>query len=109
MPTRIHPIDIHVGHRLRERRLRLKLELESLGSAVGVRAQRIQKYEDGRDRISSSPLYLLANALRVSVGYFFKELPGTRLPAREPIEAGPRRPKSVSITLERAAASDLSN
>src|SRR5215217_2628103 len=75
MPTRFHPIDIHVGDRLRERRLRLKMGLEALGSAVGVRAQQIQKYENCRDRISSSRLYLLANALRVSVGYFFKELP----------------------------------
>ena len=75
MPARIHPIDIHVGHRLRERRLRLALWLETLGRTVGVRAQQIQKYENGRDRISSSRLYLLANALRVPVGFFFKALP----------------------------------
>jgi transcriptional regulator with XRE-family HTH domain len=77
----------------------------ALGSVVGVRAQQIQKYESGRDRISASRLYLLANALRVSVGYFFKELPEHSAPC-EPIETGPRRPKSV---YERAAASDLSN
>ena len=75
MPTRVHPIDVHVGHRLRERRLRLTLGLEALGRTVGVRAQQIQKYENGRDRISSSRLYLLANALRVPVGFFFKGLP----------------------------------
>jgi transcriptional regulator with XRE-family HTH domain len=41
---------------------------------VGVRAQQIQKYENGRDRISSSRLFLLAIALRVPVSFFFAGL-----------------------------------
>jgi transcriptional regulator with XRE-family HTH domain len=73
--TKIHPIDIHVGHRLRERRLRAALGLEALGALVGVTAQQIQKYELGQDRISASRLYLLAVALRVSVTTFFQGLP----------------------------------
>ena len=73
--TRIHPIDIHVGHRLREQRLRAALSLEALGTLVGVTAQQIQKYELGQDRISASRLYLLADALRVSVATFFEGLP----------------------------------
>ena len=73
--TKIHPIDITVGHRLRERRLQAALGLEALGALVGVSAQQIQKYELGKDRISASRLYLLATALRVSVEAFFQGLP----------------------------------
>ena len=73
--TKIHPIDINVGHRLRERRLQADLGLEALGALVGVSGQQIQKYELGQDRISASRLYLLAAALRVSVATFFQGLP----------------------------------
>jgi transcriptional regulator with XRE-family HTH domain len=73
--TKIHPIDITVGHRLRERRLQAALGLEALGALVGVSAQQIQKYKLGKDRISAGRLYLLAAALRVSVATFFQGLP----------------------------------
>jgi transcriptional regulator with XRE-family HTH domain len=75
MPAKVHPIDIHVGHRLRERRLEVRLGLEALGKAVGVRAQQIQKYENGKDRIASSRLFLLAAALGVPLSFFFAGLP----------------------------------
>ena len=73
--TKIHPIDIHVGHRLREQRLQAALGLEALGALVGVSAQQIQKYELGHDRISASRLYLLAGALQVPLEDFFQGLP----------------------------------
>ena len=73
--TKIHPIDIHVGHRLRERRLGAALGLEALGALVGVTAQQIQKYELGQDRISANRLCLLAEALRVPIATFFEGLP----------------------------------
>jgi hypothetical protein len=103
MPTRIHPIDVHVGNRLRERRLRLALGLEALGRTVGVRAQQIQKYENGRDRISSSRLYLLANALRVPVGFFFKELPEHGC-ASVSVRANRSRTSATQVRVDRARA-----
>jgi transcriptional regulator with XRE-family HTH domain len=75
MPTKVHAIDIHVGHRLRERRLEAMLGLAAVGQVVGVRAQQIQKYENGKDRIASSRLFLLAAALGVPVSFFFVGLP----------------------------------
>ena len=75
MPMKVHAIDVHVGHRLRERRLEAMLGLADLGEVVGVRAQQIQKYEKGRDRIASSRLFLLAAALGVPVSFFFAGLP----------------------------------
>ena len=58
---------------------------------MGVRAQQIQKYENGRDRISSSRLFLLAIALRVPVSFFFV---GLTKPTR--IKASLRAPSANS-------------
>lgn len=68
------PVDAHVGHRLRIRRVLLGLDQGTLGARVGVSPQQIQKYESGYNRISASRLYDLAHALRVSLDYFFHNL-----------------------------------
>jgi len=67
-----HPIDIHVGRRLRTRRRLLGLTQQSLANAVSIRFQQIQKYESGANRISASRLWSLAKALEVSITYFFE-------------------------------------
>lgn len=68
-------IDLHVGSRLRYRRLSLGMSQEALAEAVGLRFQQIQKYEKGQNRIGASRLYRLAVALKVPLGYFFEDLP----------------------------------
>jgi transcriptional regulator with XRE-family HTH domain len=70
-----HPIDIHVGARLRLRRTLLGLSQEKLGEAVGITFQQLQKYERGANRISASRLYHLALVLDVPVGFFFEDMP----------------------------------
>ena len=75
--------------------------LMALGEAVGVRAQQIQKYEKGQDRIASSRLYLLAGALGVPVSFFFAGLPkgvgtkssSTAVRKRTDLEHSPSRPQ----------------
>lgn len=71
-----HPIDIHVGRRLRQRRRLLGLTQEKLAHAVNIRFQQIQKYESGANRISASRLWSLSKALDVSVSYFFDGMNG---------------------------------
>ncbi len=71
----IHPLDIHVGNRLRMRRLRLNLTQEKLANLVGLTFQQVQKYEHGSNRISASRLYEIATALKVPVSYFYEDLP----------------------------------
>jgi transcriptional regulator with XRE-family HTH domain len=68
-------VDLHVGRRLRLRRLVLGMSQRQLGDAVGLIYQQIQKYERGVDRVSASGLYRFARILNVPVGYFFKGLP----------------------------------
>lgn len=67
-----HPVDMHVGKRLRSRRTLLGMSQEKLGEAVGVTFQQIQKYERGLNRIGSSRLYEFARVLSNPVSYFFE-------------------------------------
>lgn len=71
-----HPVDSHVGRRLRARRRLLGLTQEKLAQAVNIRFQQIQKYESGANRISASRLWSLAKALKVNVSYFFEGMNG---------------------------------
>lgn len=72
-----HPVDIHVGKRLRQRRTILGLSQEAVGDAIGVTFQQIQKYERGVNRIGSSRLYDFSKFLAVGVSYFFEEMDKT--------------------------------
>jgi transcriptional regulator with XRE-family HTH domain len=72
----LHPVDVHVGKRLRQRRTMLGLSQEALGDAVGITFQQVQKYEKGTNRISASRLYGFARILGVRVLYFFEGMEG---------------------------------
>jgi len=69
------PIDIHVGQRLKARRVGLRISQSEIGKALDVTFQQIQKYENGANRIGASNLYKLAQALNVDVSYFFDDIP----------------------------------
>ena len=82
-----HPVDVHVGTRMRQRRTLLGMSQEKLGKAVGLTFQQIQKYERGANRMGSSRLYEFARVLDVPISYFFDEMPagvpnGRSAPAR---------------------------
>ncbi len=70
-----HPVDVHVGARVRMRRTLLGMSQTKLGDAVGLSFQQVQKYESGRDRISASRLYDLSRVLDVSIEHFFEDIP----------------------------------
>lgn len=72
-----HPIDIHVGRRLRARRRLLGVTQETLANAVNIKFQQIQKYESGANRVSASRLWALGKALDVPVSYFFDGMNGS--------------------------------
>ncbi|MFM9890630.1 MAG: helix-turn-helix domain-containing protein [Rickettsiales bacterium] len=67
-----HPVDIHVGRRLRTKRTILGMSQEAVGKQIGVTFQQIQKYERGINRMGASRLYDFAKALGVQVSYFFE-------------------------------------
>jgi len=75
-----HPIDVHVGHRVRERRTLLGLSQSHLAEQVGLTFQQIQKYERGTNRISASRLWQLSEVLGVPISWFFEDLDGGAAP-----------------------------
>ena len=70
-----NPIDVHVGSRVRMRRMLVGLSQEKLGERLGLTFQQVQKYEKGSNRVSASRLYQMAQILGVPVQFFFEELP----------------------------------
>lgn len=71
-----HPIDCHVGRRIRLRRAQLRLSQSALAARIGVSFQAVQKYESGSIRISASRLYEMSLALQVVPGFFFADYSG---------------------------------
>ena len=72
---RPNPIDVHVGSRVRFRRMLLGMSQEKLGEKLGLTFQQIQKYEKGINRIGASRLFDLAHVLGVPVQFFYEEAP----------------------------------
>jgi transcriptional regulator with XRE-family HTH domain len=69
-----NPIDVHVGGRIRMRRLLLGMNQETLANALGLTFQQVQKYEGGANRVSASRLSAIAGILSVPISYFFGDL-----------------------------------
>ena len=67
-----HPVDVHVGKRIRHRRWLVGMTQQQLAESVGIKFQQIQKYETGANRVSASRLWDIADALEVSVSFFFE-------------------------------------
>ena len=76
--ARPNPIDVHVGHQIRQRRGALGVSQEQLAGVLGLSFQQVQKYERGVNRVGASRLHDLARALDVPIGYFFEDAPGAR-------------------------------
>jgi transcriptional regulator with XRE-family HTH domain len=72
---RANPMDVHVGTRVRLRRMLLGMSQEKLGEHLGLTFQQVQKYEKGVNRIGASRLFELAKVLGVPVQFFYDEAP----------------------------------
>jgi len=84
-----HPVDIHVGQRLRLRRTLLGMSQEKLAEAVGLTFQQVQKYERGVNRMGSSRLFEFSRVLDVPISYFFEEMTPETARARSNMEEVP--------------------
>lgn len=94
------PVDVHVGSRIRMRRLFLGMNQETLAKALGLTFQQIQKYEGGANRVSASRLSATAEILGVPVSYFFSDLPPEDAAANKEEEAQRERlhrPESIDL------------
>jgi transcriptional regulator with XRE-family HTH domain len=80
-----HPVDIHVGKRIRHRRWMIGMTQQQLADKVGIKFQQIQKYETGMNRVSASRLWDIAETLGVEISFFFEGLSDE--PAAKPVQA----------------------
>ena len=71
-----NPIDVHVGGRVRMRRIEVNMAQQILGGHIGLTFQQIQKYEKGTNRIGASRLQQIGRVLEVPASYFFEGAPG---------------------------------
>lgn len=68
-----HPVDVEVGKRILLRRKMIGMSQSTLGAALGITFQQVQKYERGANRVGSSRLSHIAQILGVPVSHFFPE------------------------------------
>lgn len=81
-----HPTDVHIGRRLRERRVALGLSQGELAAKLDISFQQVQKYESGANRISGSRLWDFCLALDTPVEWFFEDLGAARGSDETPLD-----------------------
>jgi len=74
-PGMPEPMDVHFGYRLRLGRTMLGISQETLGKAIGMSYQQIQKYECAATRMSASKIFELGLVLGLPISFFFDEMP----------------------------------
>ena len=65
--------NIHLGRKLRMRRLSLGLTQTKVAQAINVTFQQIQKYEKGTNGVSSARLMQISQFLQVPITYFYED------------------------------------
>jgi transcriptional regulator with XRE-family HTH domain len=81
-----HPVDAHVGKRIRHQRWMVGMTQQQLAEKIGIKFQQVQKYETGMNRVSASRLWDIAEALGVGIVFFFDGIAGEK-PAPIPVIA----------------------
>ena len=69
-----HPVDVYVGQKLREARRLRGLSQSCVAQSLNITFQQVQKYEQGKNRLSASKLFEASQFLEVTPGYFFEGL-----------------------------------
>ena len=90
-----HPVDVHVGKKLKNLRVLRGLTQTDVAKGLNISFQQVQKYELGRNRISASKLFEIANILNVPPSYFFEGLDQTADEATPVIDEETARIASV--------------
>lgn len=83
-----NPVDVHVGARVRMRRMLIGMSQEKLGESLGLTFQQVQKYEKGTNRIGASRLYQIGAVLGVPIEFFFAGLERAEASEEGAAEAG---------------------
>lgn len=95
-----NPIDVHVGSRVRMRRMMMGKSQEKLGDALALTFQQVQKYEKGTNRIGASRLQQMSHFLQVPVSFFFEGAP-------QPAQRSPGGPITATVAESPAYVADF--
>lgn len=93
-------MDMHVGSRVRLRRMVIGMSQEKLGERMGLTFQQIQKYEKGTNRIGASRLFQLSQILDVPVQFFFEDAPVSMSARGAAMAAGFAESKTEAFLLD---------
>ncbi len=63
-------LDSFIGQKVKLKRSSLGISQVKLGEKLGVSFQQVQKYENGKNRISASTLFQISKILGVNFSYF---------------------------------------
>lgn len=74
------PMDIHVGSRIRVRRLQQGMSVDRLAQQIGLLRQTVAKVESGRQRLFAGRIHDIGVALDIDPAWFFAEFPGAAAP-----------------------------
>lgn len=88
-------VDVHVGARVRSRRMAVGLTQDKLAKSLGITFQQIQKYEKGKNRIGAGRLQAIARILEMPIGFFYANASGvlsTKLLEAKNIASAPQSP-----------------
>lgn len=92
-------VDAQIGDRIRSRRSELGMSQAELAERIGMSFQQVQKYERGSNRIASSILLRVSEALDCSPGYFLEIAKKKRGKVAKPAESAADR--EISVFLQR--------
>jgi transcriptional regulator with XRE-family HTH domain len=102
--------DVEIGDRIRIRRRLAGLSQATLGAAVGVSYQQIQKYETGANRVGGSRLAAIARELRCRPADLFGDSEdGAELPVSPDVDSLARRIDSLPDPLRVRAIAGLTS
>jgi transcriptional regulator with XRE-family HTH domain len=71
-PRASSAVDQYIGARIRGGRRAINMTQANLGEKLGVTFQQIQKYEKGRNRVSAARLFVICEALELSLASMFE-------------------------------------
>ena len=102
-----NPIDVHVGSRIRLRRMMIGMSQERLGEQLKLTFQQVQKYEKGANRVGASRLFSIARILDVPVQFFFEDMPeATSSVAPAAKSDGMREPDETPFVMDFVSSSE---
>lgn len=81
-----HPVDIHVGKRIKEIRTVRGMTQSNVAEHLGISFQQLQKYETGANRVSASRMFDLSKLLNITPAFFFEGLEGQNYDTMPPMD-----------------------